>query len=161
MISCTEFILAYSELFKYLDEHHGFGAVRDFWIGISDNFLTNLRRYVSREGTEGMRKYWTHTLTEERADHVMTCEPDRFVIEMRRCPSVGLLRNAAWMKRYKRYCEHCDILYRRVVEDYGFDYNVSYIDPERGVCRVEIVKRQDGGPKRKRNPKSVRKGGVP
>ena len=144
MISCTEFILAYSELFKYLDQKHGFGAVRDFWIGISDNFLTNLREYVRKEGIEGMRKYWTHTLTEERADHTMIAEPDRFVIEMHRCPSVGLLRKATWMKRYKRYCEHCDILYRRVIEGYGFEYNVSYIHPVKGVCRVEVVKKTKG-----------------
>ena len=142
MISCTEFILAYSELFKYLDDKHGFRAVRDFWIGISDNFLTNLRDYVRKDGTEGMRRYWTHTLTEEGADHTMISSPDRLVIEMHRCPSVGLLRRAKWMKRYPRYCEHCDILYRRVVEDYNFDYNVSFIEPKCGVCRVEIVKRR-------------------
>jgi len=39
MISCTEFILAYNELFKFLEERHGKEAVIDFWKGISDNFL--------------------------------------------------------------------------------------------------------------------------
>lgn len=148
MISCTEFILAYSELFKYLHTHHGFGTVRNFWIGISDHFLTNLREYVRTQGIAGMRKYWTHTLTEEGANHTMIVEPTRLVIQMHRCPSVGLLRRAKWMKPYKRYCEHCDILYRRIVEDYGFDYKISYIDPQHGVCRVEIKKRGKNTPGR-------------
>ena len=31
MISCTEFIPSYSELFKYIDNHYGYSAVQAFW----------------------------------------------------------------------------------------------------------------------------------
>ena len=31
MISCTEFIPAYSELFSFLEERHGRGEVDNFW----------------------------------------------------------------------------------------------------------------------------------
>ena len=31
MISCTDFIAAYSELFTYLDEHYGHEEVERFW----------------------------------------------------------------------------------------------------------------------------------
>ena len=65
MISSTEFIMAYNELFKFLEEHYGKEAVIDFWIGISDNFLNNLRKLVAKKGIEGMKEYWTHTLSEE------------------------------------------------------------------------------------------------
>ena len=43
MISCTEFIPAYSELFRYLEHTGGKQAVRDFWEHIADEFLGNLR----------------------------------------------------------------------------------------------------------------------
>ncbi|MCC6695216.1 MAG: hypothetical protein IT365_06265, partial [Candidatus Hydrogenedentes bacterium] len=65
MISCTEFIWVYSELFRYLDERGGKDEVFAFWKGISDNFLGNLREYIRTEGLKGMHKYWTHTLGEE------------------------------------------------------------------------------------------------
>ena len=35
MISCTEFIPSYSELFKYLDEHYGYEEVQRFWTYLS------------------------------------------------------------------------------------------------------------------------------
>ena len=77
MISCTEFIMAYNELFKFLDERHGKQAVTDFWIGISDNFLWNLDKLVAKKGIQGMKEYWTHTLTEEGAKYKMSATPHK------------------------------------------------------------------------------------
>ena len=71
MISCIEFIPAYSELFKYLEEKGGFEAVERFWEGVSDTFLWNLRDLVREKGTWGMWEYWTHTLNEEGAKFTM------------------------------------------------------------------------------------------
>ena len=67
MISCTEFILAYNELFKFLDKKCGKKKVIGFWESISDNFLHNLEFLVREKGISGMKEYWTHTLTEEGA----------------------------------------------------------------------------------------------
>ena len=46
MISCTDFIPAYSELFKYLERVGGKEAVIDFWEYLSDKFLWNLKNLV-------------------------------------------------------------------------------------------------------------------
>jgi len=137
MISCTEFIPAYNELFKYLEEVGGVDAVERFWEGISDDFLWNLRKLVEEKGTWGMWEYWTHTLNEEGADFSMHCEDDLFTIEMRACPSVAKLRNSC-VTPYRRYCHHCDTLYRRVIEPFGFTYNIDFIDQEAGVCKVTV-----------------------
>ncbi len=71
MISCTEFILTYNELFKFLDKKGGKKKVVNFWEGISDNFLQNLESLVKEKGIQGMKEYWTHTLTEENANYKM------------------------------------------------------------------------------------------
>ena len=47
MISCTEFIPAYSELSKFLEEQGGKAAVISFWEHLSDAFLTNLRNIAA------------------------------------------------------------------------------------------------------------------
>ena len=47
MISCTDFIPAYSELFKHLESIGGKEAVVDFWKYLSDGFLNNLRDLVA------------------------------------------------------------------------------------------------------------------
>ncbi len=138
MISCTEFILAYNELFKFLEEHHGPEAVERFWIEISDHFLWNLRQLVDEKGIQGMKEYWMHTLTEEGARYEMKTTEDTFVIDMLECPSVGILRRATHIGRYPDYCKHCDILYRRIIEEYGFQYNIEYIDEKLGKCRVKV-----------------------
>ena len=46
MISCTEFIPAYSELFKYIEEIDGEEGVLKYWEHISDEGLNQLRDLV-------------------------------------------------------------------------------------------------------------------
>jgi len=139
MISCTEFIWAYNELFKFLEERYGKQAVIDLWEALSDEFLTNLDELVAKKGTRGMEEYWTHTLTEEGADYTMTTSEDSFVIDMHRCPSVGLLRQGP-SGRYKDYCEHCARLYPRILEQHGFTARMEITDPDKGVCRLVVEK---------------------
>jgi len=140
VISCTEFILSYSELFKFLDQRHGPRAVLKFWEGLSDDFLQNLRKLARTRGLQGLRVYWTHTLEEEAADYDMYATPNTFTIEMHHCPSVAKLRHAKHIKPYARYCDHCDVLYARVINDYGMRYRLEKIDEEKGICRLTVTK---------------------
>ena len=124
MISCTEFIASYSELFKYLDKRGGPAAVNEFWEYLSDNFLGNLRDLVIANGIRGCWMYWSHTLNEEAADFTMTLDEEagEFTIDMHHCPSKGRLLEWAYMDPYPDYCKHCDVLYRRVLEPLGYEY---------------------------------------
>jgi hypothetical protein len=64
MISCAEFIPAYSQLFKTLERLGGKEAVESFWRCLSANFLTNLRELVTAHGLRGCWLYWSHALNE-------------------------------------------------------------------------------------------------
>src|SRR5512136_2826466 len=118
MISCTEFIPAYSELFNYLHQQGGKEAVVGFWESLSDAFLSNLRQLAMAKGLAGCFEYWSRSLTEEAADFRMTLDEEAgvFRIHMRRCPSMARLLEDTQLEPYPSYCEHCDILYRRVLE---------------------------------------------
>ena len=71
MISCTEFIPAYSTLFTYLEEKYGPAEVPKYW-GLHFNPTKSpLYRFVSTEGIKGCFSYWTGTLNEEAADFTM------------------------------------------------------------------------------------------
>ena len=95
MVSCTEFILVYNELFKFLEEKYGKKEVIKFWEYISDKFLTNLDKLVKEKGILGMAEYWTHTLTEEGAEYEMKVGENHFEIFMKKCPSVGILNGSS------------------------------------------------------------------
>jgi ATP-dependent helicase YprA (DUF1998 family) len=127
MISCTEFIPAYSELFKYLHLKGGKGAVVKFWECLSDAFLSNLRDLAAVRGLAGCFEYWGRTLTEEAADFRMLLDEEAgvFQIHMRRCPSMARLLEDKRLEPYPFYCEHCDTLYRRVLEPLGFVYDID------------------------------------
>lgn len=140
MISCTEFILAYNELFKFLYKKGGKKRVINFWEGISDNFLQNLELLVKEKGIQGMKKYWDRILTEENANYKMSADENKFSIEMYECPSVGILRRTKHIKKYPDYCKHCGVLYSRIIEKYGFKCHADYIDEEKGICRIVIEK---------------------
>ncbi len=140
MISCTEFIPAYSELFRYLEERGGRKAVVDFWEYLSDEFLTNLRELVEEHGLRGCWLYWSHTLNEEAADFTMELDEEagEFSITMHRCPSKAMLLALAHIEPYHDYCGHCATLYRRVLEPLGFECEVDLSDCDEARCRLIV-----------------------
>ena len=143
MISCTEFIPAYSELFKYLENKGGEKAVTDFWIYLSDNFLTNLKDIVEEKGLRGCWEYWSHTLNEEAADFTMELDEEagEFKIAMHYCPSKGRLLEIEHIEPYHDYCLHCDILYRRIIEPLGFEYIFDFSQCNKAICSLTIRKK--------------------
>lgn len=146
MISCTEFIPAYSELFKFLEKKGGREAVVDFWEYLSDSFLTNLRDLVSEHGIRGCWEYWSHTLNEEAADFTMELDEDndQFTILMHHCPSKGRLLELEHVEPYQDYCGHCEVLYDRVLKPLGYSYTMdtSEVDKARCKCFVRPIKKK-------------------
>jgi hypothetical protein len=140
MISCTEFIPAYSELFRYLEARDGKKAVIGFWEYISDNFLNNLRDLVAQNGIKGCWLYWNHTLNEEAADFTMELDEEagEFRIDMRHCPSKGRLLDMTHITPYPDYCQHCDLLYRRVLEPLGYSYVFDSSRTDKAACSIVV-----------------------
>lgn len=143
MIPCTEFIPAYSELFKYLEERGGPDAVMGFWNYLSDNFLGNLRDLVTERGIRGCWDYWSHTLNEEAADFTMELDEEagEFSITMEHCPSKGRLLEYTHFEAYPDYCRHCDALYRRVLEPLGYDYDIDLSHCDEARCKLTVRRR--------------------
>ena len=143
MISCTEFIPAYSELFKFLHARGGREAVLDFWNYLSDNFLGNLKDLVEKHGIRGCWLYWSHTLNEEAADFTMELDEEAgvFRIEMHHCPSKGRLLEYRHFAPYGDYCGHCDVLYRRVLEPLGYEWEADLSHVDQARCAV-VVRRK-------------------
>jgi hypothetical protein len=146
MISCTEFIPAYSELFRSLERLGGTDAVEGFWNYLSDNFLTNLNDLVVQNGIRGCWLYWSHTLNEEAADFTMELDEDAgvFQINMHRCPSKGRLVQYDHVEPYHDYCRHCDVLYRRVLEPLGYDYDLDMSNVDRATCSLTVRTKRTG-----------------
>ncbi len=144
MISCTDFIPAYSELFKFLEAQGGVEAVEDFWNYLSDRFLGNLRRLVERHGLRGCWLYWSRTLNEEAADFTMTLdeESQEFTIDMHCCPSMGRLLQLDHLEPYRDYCRHCDVLYRRVLEPLGYRCEVDLSRCHEARCRLVVTPKE-------------------
>ena len=142
MISCTEFIPAYSELFRFLERRAGHDAVVGFWEYLSDNLLGNLKSLVEKNGIRGCWEYWAHTLNEEAADFTMELDEEagRFKIEMHACPSKGMLLKLDHVEPYHDYCRHCDVLYRRVLEPLGFEYDIDLSKCDEARCSVTVRK---------------------
>jgi len=147
MISCTEFIPAYSELFKFLHSLGGKEAVEDFWNDLSDRFLGNLRDLVEEHGIRGCWLYWSHTLNEEAADFTMELDEENgeFRVQMHHCPSKGRLLEYKHITPYPEYCRHCDVLYRRVLEPLGYEYHFDDSRTDQAVCAILVRRAQEPG----------------
>ena len=131
MLSCTEFIPLYSELFKFLDEKEGKQGVVKYWEYISDTYVQDLLgKCVEKDGLKGCWNYWSKSLNEEACDFKMELDEENnvFSIYMHGCPSRAIINKLSYMKPYEDYCGHCAVLYDRVLRKYGIelfklDYN--------------------------------------
>ena len=122
MVSCTEFIPLYSELFKFIENKADHDAVVRYWNYISDSYVADrLGPLAAEKGIAGCWEYWSKTLTEEAADILREYDEDANEIRnhMRYCPSKGKLLALSYMEPYHDYCGHCGVLYSRVLEKYG------------------------------------------
>jgi hypothetical protein len=141
MISCTEFIPAYSEGFKYFEKIGGRGELEKFWSYLSDLYLKDtLTKLVGEEGLEGCNTYWAHSLNEEAADFKMVLDEIKgeFTIDMVKCPSKGMLNELTYMEPYHSYCDHCPALYRPIVERVGYRYDEDLSNCKNATCTVKI-----------------------
>jgi len=143
MISCTEFIPAYSELFKYLEKKGGKEAVVAYWRKVSGEGVSSLKDMVIEKGLRGCYEYWGRSLNEEAADFVMTLDEEAgvFSIDMKKCPSKGRLIEAEHMTPYHDYCMHCDLLYRELLEPLGFTYDLDLSESDEARCIITITGR--------------------
>jgi hypothetical protein len=149
VIPCKDFIPAYSELFQFLENESGPEAVEDFWNYISDNFLGNLKDLVAQNGIRGCFLYWQKTLNEEAADFTLTLDEGAgtFQIEMHQCPSIGRLINEEHIEPYHDYCRHCDVLYRRVLEPLGYEYEIENDECHTHArCRISVRDKTKSSP---------------
>lgn len=142
MIPCTDFIPAYSELFKFIEEKDGDEGVLEFWNYLSDEFLGNLKQLVEENGIRGCWLYWERALNEEAADFTMELDEvaGEFTITMHACPSKGRLLREAHIESYAAYCKHCDVLYRRVLEPLGYRYDIDLSRCDQAACVVSVRK---------------------
>lgn len=144
MISCTEFILSYNELFSYLDRKYGRAELDKLW-----DFLFQptgkgvpLINYVRKDGVKGCIDYWTHSLTEESSEvtFIYNLQEGWFITKMHRCPSKGRLleyKETLGIEPYPHYCDHCDY-YRAALEKEGLTWIRDHLDVDEAGCTSVI-----------------------
>jgi hypothetical protein len=141
MISCTEFIPAYSEGFKFIEYSDHREGLEKFWSYLSDLYLKDtLSKLVSEEGLEGCYTYWSHSLNEEAADFKMILDEIKgeFHIDMIKCPSKGMLNELKHMEPYHSYCDHCPALYRHILEQQNYKYDEDLSKCQDACCSIKI-----------------------
>ena len=139
MLSCTEFIPLYSELFKYIEEKAGHDAVVRYWEHVSEAYVRErLGTLAAKMVIAGCWEYWSHSLNEEAADFVMTYdeEAQEYELTMRYCPSRGMLNDCAHMEPYHDYCGHCAVLYAPILAEYGILSRDYWVDAEKACCHA-------------------------
>ena len=144
MISCTEFIPSYSELFTYLEDKHGRDEVSRFWKYLFEPTGDGipLINFVKRDGIRGCFNYWAGTLNEEAADFTMYLNEKAgwFLLDMHHCPSKGRLlklKDEIGIVPYHHYCLHCDS-YRSAIEKVGLGYIYNFAGTDHASCSILI-----------------------
>lgn len=140
MISCTEFIPAYSELFKFIDKKSGRQAVYDYWNWLFQPEKSPLNEHLDRAGIRGCWDYWTVIHIEEACDNTQVFnEKDGWHIScMHSCPSKGRFDKLGYMEPFDEYCKHCDG-YEWSLKKHGLVQYNDYRGAEKACCRTLII----------------------
>ena len=140
MISCTEFIPAYSEVFKFIDDKSGRQAVYDFWKNLFQPENSPLDGLITQYGRlPGCWKNWYTVYTEEACDNTMLYnEQEGWLLGcMHHCPSKGRFQKLGYMEPFDEYCRHCDS-YDIVFQKHGIGHRIDYRGSDQAKCR-EII----------------------
>lgn len=145
MISCTEFIPAYSELFKYIHNNHSFEEVHKFWAYLfkPDGKGIPLINFVKKDGLQGAFDYWSGTLKEEASDVTrwLNLKQGWAKSEMHYCPSKGRLlqlQDELGIEPYEHYCDHCDY-YREALKQGGLEWIRDHTKVDKAQCASIII----------------------
>lgn len=133
MISCTEFIPAYSELFKFIDQKSGRQAVYDYWTWLFQPEKSPLNDLLTEYGMLGLWKNWYVVYTEEACDNTMiqNLREGWHASCMHSCPSKGRFDKLGYMEPFDEYCKHCgcyDITFKK--------HGIESVGDARGVDRA-------------------------
>lgn len=136
MISCTEFIPAYSELFKFIDQKSGRQAVYDFWNWLFQPEKSPLNDLLAEYGMMGIWKNWYVVYTEEACDNTMIHNEREgwHASCMHSCPSKGRFDKLGYMEPFDEYCKHCEC-YDITFKKYGIESLDDYRGDDRASCR--------------------------
>jgi len=137
MISCTEFIPAYSILFEYLDDIGGHDAVVEYWKYIADHSISNkLGMMLKEKGLLGAWEYYNAAHTSEAADVTLALDEEKgeMTIDMHFCPSKGHLLQLKHMKPYYDYCGHCKVIYKKALNENGIEEIRDHTNVDQGGC---------------------------
>lgn len=140
MISCTEFIPAYSEFFKFIDSKSGRQAVYDFWNDLFQPENSPLDGLITKYGRlRGCWENWYVVYTEEACDNTMLYNDEEgwIVSCMHHCPSKGRFQKLGYMEPFDEYCKHCDS-YDIVFKKQGIGHAMDYRGNACAKCR-EII----------------------
>lgn len=140
MISCTEFIPAYSELFSFLDERFGRAEVDRLWYFLfkPDGKGIPLINFIEKEGIRGCFTYWSGTLSEEASDCTLYLNEKAgwYLAIMHHCPSKGRLiklKDELGITPYYDYCLHC-ACYDSALEKAGLKRFKLYPKQDETAC---------------------------
>ena len=140
MSSCTEFVPAYIELFKYIHNNDGFDAVHKFWAYLfkPDGKGIPLINFVKKDGLKGAFDYWNGTLKEEASDVTrwLNLKQGWAKSETHYCPSKGRLlqlKEELGIEPYEHYCDHCDY-YREALKQGGLEWIRDHTRVDKASC---------------------------
>lgn len=137
MVVDKSFLENYNELFKFLHKHGGHNEVIAFWEKLTGVICGELKALVKAKGLAGALEYWSYTLGKEGGDFSImferTSKSETLTVIMLKCPSLEKLE-----KPYERYCQHCEVLYKPIFQEEGYEYNVQYTGE--GRCLIKITK---------------------
>lgn len=136
MISCTEFVPAYSELFKFLDKTSGRQAVYDYWDWRFQPENSPLYVHLVKSGFRGAWEYWSKVITEEACDCTKIFnEKEGWSLScMHSCPSRGRFCKLGYLEPFDEYCMHCN-WYNIALKKKGFTMHRDHRGEEKACCR--------------------------
>jgi len=101
------FYLGINATFRFIHDTYGAHALRQYWQDLGSRYFAPVARLWRQDGLAGVARYWREFFAAEPgAEAVVTLEPDRVIVHVKRCPAIAHLRNSQ-RAIMPDFCEHC------------------------------------------------------
>jgi hypothetical protein len=138
----AEFVIAYNNMFKFLNDHFDGTTVETFWEHLSDLLCQRMVHLAKTKGIPGLVEYWAETLEAEgaRCKIIFNTNGQRsmLTIQMFECPSIKKLKEHD-IEPCSQYCGHCQIMYQRALEKVGLHFECSPLMD--GRCHITVFEK--------------------
>ena len=117
---------------RYLDEHYGQDATREYLQQVGRTYFAPLTEALKKGGLSALEKHWRDVFGQEGGKFSLDYQDGKLILEVQECPAVAHLLKKGQLFT-DRFCETTVVVNETICQQAGYRCSCEY-EPGQGKC---------------------------